>query len=210
MAQGKEGEKDAAMSSASTRGSFDSKPGPEDGLSDALSAADVQCEVYTFKEGLLSKVAHDLLIRAPCATLSVAGSPPRVEASFRAADLRTVCAMRDGRQHPAALSAKDLRKIDESTRADVLHTSRHPEIRFVAQAVDPAATRLHGQLTLHGQTRPVGASVSRDGDRLVARFDLDQRDFGIQPFSAMLGALRIQPRVTVVVTVGLSPSRRPQ
>ena len=36
--------------------------------------------------------------------------------------------------------------------------------------------------------------------RAVAEVELDVRRFDIRPYTAMLGALRVQPRVLVVVT----------
>ena len=52
-----------------------------------------------------------------------------------------------------------------------------------------------GKLTLHGQSQEIRGK--RTGNS--AEFRIDQRAFGIKPYSAMLGALKVKPEVTVRV-----------
>jgi len=88
-------------------------------------------------------------------------------------------------------------------RPEVLDGGRYPEIRL--QAAQPGgvspATHLMVRITLKGMSRdiPVTAAVAVSGTRLTAtgEFDLLQSDFGIQPFSAGLGALQVQDRLRV-------------
>src|SRR6185436_12833380 len=101
-----------------------------------------------------------------------------------------------------ALSARDRRGIEENTRDDVLEARRHPRITFVSTEVvthpDGGAT-VRGDLTLHGVMRPIELRARRDGEWLAAEIELDQTQFGIRPFTAMLGALKVQPVVQVRV-----------
>jgi len=60
---------------------------------------------------------------------------------------------------------------------------------------------VEGELTLVGRSRPVSARVTRAGAQLVTEVRLNQPDFGIKPFSAMFGTLKIQPHVIVRLTV---------
>lgn len=146
----------------------------------------MRVEVMTFKEGLLSRVAHDLKLRTEA----------RVDdgvAVIDASALRVVCAMKKGKEAPRTLSDKDRRSIEQSMRDDVLHTKRFPEIRF--EADEDAGDRVTGTLSLHGVSKPVTLRF-RSG---VARIQLDQRDFGITPFTAMMGALKVQPTIEVVI-----------
>ena len=59
---------------------------------------------------------------------------------------------------------------------------------------------MRGTLSLHGQELSGEFAVKRSEGRAVAEVELDVRRFGIRPFTAMLGALRVSPMVRVVVT----------
>ncbi len=165
------------------------------------TAADAECLVYTFKEGLLSKVAHDLKLRVATFELTVAEDA--IEGRFDPSSLRVVCARKDGQDDPSVLSESDKAKIKKNIRADVLQTKRYDSITFrsteVARDSDQATVR--GELTLHGVTRPIVAQVRREGSWWQTEVTLHQPDFGIKPFSAMLGALKVQPDVRVQLRV---------
>jgi polyisoprenoid-binding protein YceI len=60
---------------------------------------------------------------------------------------------------------------------------------------------VEGTLTLTGVSRPVTVEVRRDGERLVAEVLVHQPAFGIRPYSAMLGALKVKADVLVRVSV---------
>ena len=57
-----------------------------------------------------------------------------------------------------------------------------------------------GELSLHGVTRPLAITARHVGDRWVADVPLHQPDFGIKPFSAFLGSLRVKPDVRVRIS----------
>lgn len=161
------------------------------------------CEVFTFKEGLLSPVAHDLLLRVTAFELAIDPATPAISARLDARSLRVVSAMRDGRPAPDALSAADRADIERTLQGAVLDAGRHPEIRFVssAAAADGGGYRVEGTLTLAGASRPLTVRAVREEGRLVASVRLHQPDFGIKPYRAMLGALRVQPDVVVRVSI---------
>ena len=60
---------------------------------------------------------------------------------------------------------------------------------------------LGGELTLHGVTRPLSAQTRVVAGRQQLEVTLHQPDFGITPYRAMLGTLKIQANVTVRITV---------
>ena len=161
------------------------------------------CEVLTFREGALSALAHDLLLRVTAFELSIDPAAPAVSARFDAASLRVVSAMRDGRPLPDALRPRDLREIEATIASTVLRAPRFAEIRFTSTDVSRREDGYDvlGTLTLAGAARPVAVAVRRDGERLVAEVALHQPTFGIRPYSAMLGALRVKPDVLVRVAV---------
>lgn len=166
--------------------------------------------VFTFKEGLLSAVAHDLRIKVTRFTLAVdagdggdVAGGPRVEARWDAGSLVVDSVMRDGRENPGALGQRDLDKIARTIREDVLQSARHPAITFRSERVELAAerARIEGALTLCGRTRTIAIEAKKDGARWVAEATLHQPDYGIKPYSAMLGTLKIKPDVKVRVSV---------
>ncbi|HJK91224.1 MAG TPA: YceI family protein [Polyangiaceae bacterium LLY-WYZ-15_(1-7)] len=160
-------------------------------------ASQAECLVFTYKEGLLSKIAHDLKIRVERFEVTV--EDERLEASFEPTSLKVVCARKDGRDAPGTLSAGDKKKIEGNIQKDVLETKRHGTIRFVAKDVQRGddTARVTGELTLHGTTREIATTAKKEGSRWVAEVTLHQPDFGIKPYSAMLGTLKIQPDITV-------------
>lgn len=159
--------------------------------------------VLTYKEGLLSPVAHDLKIQVTRFTLDVADDLQSLEATFDATSLRVVSAMRDGRENPGALSDRDRRTIEGNIVDEVLEAKRHPEIRFASGSIARREDRalIAGTLTMHGHSRllTVEAALTDGIWRTTAR--IHQPDWGIRPYSAMLGTLRIQPEVTVTLTL---------
>ncbi len=161
--------------------------------------------VFTFKEGLLSAVAHDLKIRVTSFAVRVDEATNAIEATFDPRSLRVVGAMKDGADARGALSESDRHKIEENILDDVLHVKKHPEIRFVSTSVeeDEGGTgyRVRGKLTLCGQTHEVAFVSRSDGEGQVAEVKLHQPTWGIKPYSAMLGTLKIQPDVMVRIAL---------
>jgi polyisoprenoid-binding protein YceI len=161
------------------------------------------CFVFTYKQGLLSPVAHDLKLRVTAFTIQVSDDYQTLEAVFEAASLRVEAVMRDGQEVQGVLSEKDQRQIEANIARDVLEAQRFPQIRFAAGSIARREGRalIAGTLTLHGYSRLFTVEAGlREGDwSTTAR--LHQPDFGIRPYSAMLGTLRIQPDVRVQVVL---------
>lgn len=161
------------------------------------------CEVLTFREGFLSAMAHDLLLRVGAFELAIDPDAPSVSARLDARSLRVVSALRDGRPLPGALRSTDVRDLEATIAGTVLRAPRFPEIRFTSTAVSRTGDgyEVRGALVLCGATRELAVPVRRDGDRLRAEVTIDQPAFGIRPYTAMLGTLRVRPDVVVRVSV---------
>ncbi|MBE2249768.1 MAG: YceI family protein [Myxococcus sp.] len=162
-----------------------------------LDSTKATVEVLTFKDGLLSAVAHDLKLQVGRFTIDAEAE--KLTGEFDTASLRVIEAMKDGRESPGALSTSMKAEIEKNIVHDVLDARRHPSARFETTVV--TADRVEGALTLHGVTKAIsGRRADVEGQRVV-EFRLDQRDFGIKPYSAMLGTLKIKPEVVVRVSV---------
>jgi polyisoprenoid-binding protein YceI len=60
-----------------------------------------------------------------------------------------------------------------------------------------------GNMTITGTTRPVNVSLNVNGTQITAATKISQKDFGIKPFSAMLGAIKLRDDVDFELTVDL-------
>ena len=162
---------------------------------DAKSA---EVAVYTFKEGFLSRVAHDLKLLAESFTLDV--DDTTAELTLDANSLKVFCVMQEGKEAPPHLSASQHTDIEKNLAKDVLHADRFPTINFRSTQLGPK--EIKGSLTLCGKTREVRGDRWEREWGVEAKFTIAQPDFGIVPYSAMLGAIRVKPEVVVVVRLG--------
>jgi hypothetical protein len=162
-----------------------------------------EVRVFTFKEGLLSAIAHDLEIAVERFSISFDHAHTKVSATFDATSLKVLHPVVHGRPAPGKLSPRDLAKIEGNIGSDVLSTRRHPEVRFESSSVTAEGDGfvIRGDLTLAGRANDIRAVVRREGARWVTEIVLDQPRWGITPYSAMMGTLKIKPEVRVRVSV---------
>ena len=163
---------------------------------------EASCRIYTFKEGVLAGVGHDLVLELT--RFEVRVFPDRIEGSFDATSIRTICARKGKVDQPHVLSASQLEQIDENTRGTVLAVGQFPRIEYVTTQIDrddDEVWSVSGQLSLHGLRRAVSGEATLRGEKRVGLFWLTQPDFGIKPYSALMGTLRVQARVQVEITL---------
>lgn len=177
-----------------------------------LTASSGKLSVYTYKEGFLSAVAHDLLIEVtnfhvelhvPAAGMSLAS----VKAEIQANSLKVICAMKDGLHRHDLLKEKDKADIEVATFKDVLHPDKYPAINFRSTDLQEKEGAYHvkGELTLHGTTRPVEIHArTTTGNDLKGKLVLSQKDFGIKPYKALLGTLKVKNEVEITFDLSLS------
>lgn len=144
-------------------------------------------QVYTWREGLLARVGHDLRLSAP---VVVTREGEVVVATVEAASLRVDGAMKDGRL--VEVSAGDRADIEKALRDDVLEVARHPRIRWRG-GMDG-----QGTLDLRGRSVRLVLPVKVEGSRVRGEVEFAPSLWGIKPFRALLGALKLQDRVRVV------------
>jgi polyisoprenoid-binding protein YceI len=157
-----------------------------------FDAASADCVVLAFREGLLAAVGHDVTLRVSDFTVDV-GADDTIEARFAAASLRVT----------SPSSPADARDIERRAARDVLDAARFPSVVFRSSQVSRSGgtAQVAGTLTLHGVTRSIAFAAVDDGARWHAEVPLDQRQFGIRPYVALLGALRVRPEVIVRLSV---------
>jgi polyisoprenoid-binding protein YceI len=157
--------------------------------------------VFTYKEGLLTPIAHDLKLAVGRFEIDISDDQQMLEATFDASSLKVVTAMRDGRENPGALSEKDRRTIEGTIADEVLDARRYPQIRYASGSIARRDDRalIAGTLTMHGQSRLLTVEATWANSAWTTSARLHQPDWGIKPYSAMLGTLRIQADVTVSI-----------
>lgn len=169
------------------------KIGPDNGL----------LEVHTFREGMAQKVGHDLIMGVERweATVEVGLDVTLVSVALEAdgQSLR----VKEGRHGLKPLSDKDLKDIHENIDDKVL---RKQPITFRSGSIAQADGRLTvaGDLTIAGTTRPADFQLAfEDGNRITGTLKVTQSDWGIKPYKAMMGALKVRDDVDIVVDVAL-------
>ena len=87
-----------------------------------------------------------------------------------------------------------------------LDVRKFPRIIYSANTIEKTSEgyRLSGDLTIHGRSRPrvVDVRTDDDGDswRLSSESVITQSDFGVKPYSQLLGAVKVADDVTVAFT----------
>ena len=167
--------------------------GPENGL----------LEVHTFREGMAQKVGHDLIMGVERweATAEV-GEDGTLAAVALEADGQSL-RVKEGKHGLKPLSDKDLRDIHQTIDDKILN--KQP-VTFRSSSVAQADGRLAvaGELTIAGTTRPADfAPALEDGGRVTGTLKVTQSDWGIKPYKAMMGALKVRDDVDIVLDVAL-------
>jgi len=152
--------------------------------------------VETFREGMLSALGHDLCIAVERFELRV--DRGQLTGSVELASLRVLGCLRRGQLDATVPSPSERAEIEQRMRGEILAASRHPRAS-VRGTVQPSGSdwTLAGTLELKGRAEPLRARIGRAGDQLVSSIELRPSAFGIAPFRALGGALRIADRVLV-------------
>lgn len=169
--------------------------------------------VLTGRVGLGAKAGHDLTIevtRWRGEAVVAPGDPAgcRVTVEVDAASLR----VREGTGGVKALTDGDRVEIEKIMREKVLRAAEHPSITFRSTRVEggPEAFRVEGDLTIAGVTRPVRVDGALAEGRARGRACVAQSHWGIRPYSAFLGALKLRDEVEVIFDVRLrAETKRP-
>ena len=88
--------------------------------------------------------------------------------------------------------------------SEILHPRRFPEIRFESTDIDEEdddELEVHGKLTLHGRTGYLTCKATRRDEHWVVEVPINQPDYGVKPFRAMMGTLKIKPVITIQFSV---------
>ena len=165
-----------------------------------LGPEDATLTVRTGKAGAASKAGHNLRIEVTSwrATLSIGEAPAEAELELTA-DPRSL-RVREGSGGMQALGDDDRASIEQTIDDEVLAGGA---IEFRSRRVAPAADgalSVEGDLALAGASHPVAFDLSGGDDgRLTGRARIRQTDWGIKPYSALFGTLKVVDEVEVEI-----------
>ncbi|WP_293057303.1 YceI family protein [Mycobacterium sp.] len=169
-----------------------------------LQAPDGELRVHTGVTGRAAGMGHRLTIAMSRwrATVQWAGGAP-IRAALRVQV--DSLAVLHGEGGVKALSGPE-KALVRSNALKALDAGRFPEIGFDAATIvqSPGGYRLIGTLSIHGQTRDqvIDLHTTDLGDswRLSAEAAVRQTDFGVKPYSLLMGSLKVADEVTVSFT----------
>ncbi|MDX2052677.1 MAG: YceI family protein [Polyangiaceae bacterium] len=173
-------------------------------MSEALAprSLPLQISLFTFKEGLLARAAHDLCLSVEKCSANLVAEK-RVHAEIAVTSIRVDGAMENGVFQPNQLTESNRREIEGNIRERVLSAASHPLIRFdgTLQESTPQAPTfdVQGELEIRGVRRNLQAQGRRQAGTLSVEFEIKPSLFGIEPFRALMGAIRVADRVKVIV-----------
>jgi len=155
--------------------------------------------VQAFAEGLFSAFGHDpvILIR------NFAGDVQFTPGTYENAKLQIIV---DPNSLAVSNDAKEKDRLDieRTMREEVLETAKYREIVFSSSNIsvnklagERCRVRVIGDLTLHGATQKnlwisTEATVNEASLREQGEFSLKQTDFGIKPYSAAGGTIKLK------------------
>ena len=162
-----------------------------------IVVSESRLEVHTGTDGLLSGLAHDHLICAEEFDGFIEFEPSVPEQSRVSIRLSTkALALRDSELKP-----KDRAEIMKNMRKS-LECDRFPSISFLSQTATPVSGgfEIQGELRIKGRAKTLRTVVAfeSDGDTITAsgRFECLHSEFGMKPYSAAFGAIKVANKLS--------------
>jgi hypothetical protein len=157
--------------------------------------------VRTKRTGAAAKAGHDLLIEVT--SWSATLEPDAEPALTLRADPRSLRVV-EGTGGMQALGEDDKASIAQTIDDEVLQ-GRPIEFRSTRfeSGADGAPVRVEGELELAGERRPLEVALEAGPDgSLSGRAVVTQSEWGMKPYSALFGTLKVVDEVEVAVETG--------
>ena len=163
--------------------------------------------VKTARAGLGAKVGHDLTIEVTrwhgnvvIDAANPANSSVTVELDVDSFEVR------EGTGGVKPLTDADRADIKKTLRGKILDIRQHPTITFGSSQVSGTAEsfRIDGDLTIVGVTQPVTVEGRLAAGRALGSAVIVQSRWGIRPYSAFFGALKLRDEVEVHFDIDLT------
>jgi polyisoprenoid-binding protein YceI len=168
-----------------------------------LGPGDGTLSVRTGRTGTVAKAGHDLLIHVTKWTGTLeTGDAPSVALDADATSLK----VREGTGGLKGLDDGDLANIEQTIDDEVL---KRQDISFRSTRVEETADGLSvtGDLTVRGTTRPIAFDLALADGRVRGTAVVKQTEWGMKPYTALFGALKVADEVRVEIDAALDQSR---
>jgi hypothetical protein len=158
-------------------------------------------ELDTSAKGLLARLGHDLRLAIERFDIEVAEGT--VQGRFELGSLRVIGTLHGERCDTSAPSASDRAQIERTVRDEILHAERYGDAVWRGRVRIAPRLEVQGELTLCGRTAPLELAVARSPGELRAEVALVPSRFGIAPYKALGGALKVADRVLLRASLPL-------
>lgn len=169
--------------------------------SHVLGPENARLTVHTRKGGAAAKAGHDLVIEVTSweGTLDL-GDQTTIMLRADARSMR----VREGSGGMTSLGDDDKANIEQTIDDEVLKGTPI-EFRSTACELSPEGDRMRvsGELELAGRRAPVTFELSLNGGHVSGSATVKQTDFGMKPYSALFGTLKVLDEVQVAVDARL-------
>lgn len=163
--------------------------------------------VRTGRRGAIAKVGHDLQIEVGAwgATVEIGADPQQtvLELTADSGSLR----VREGTGGIQSLGEEERSGIDQTIVEEVL---KGTSIAFRSRSVKPAADgklSVEGDLEMAGGINPIAFDLNLSDDgHVAASAVVKQTDWGMKPYTALFGTLKVADEVEVSIDGKLSPA----
>jgi len=165
--------------------------------------------IKTARTGLGARAGHDLTIevtRWRCDVVLATANPPESAVTMEAeVDSFEV---REGTGGVKPLTDADRAEIKRTLRDKILHAGQNPTITFASTRVSGELESFHieGNLTIVGVSKVVTVDGGLSDGRARGSATIVQSRWGIRPYSAFFGALKLRDEVEVEFDVDLKQS----
>jgi YceI-like domain len=155
--------------------------------------------VRTFRSGAAAKAGHDLLIEVGSWEAALDPASGTVTLMADAGSLRVI----EGSGGIQELDAGDKAGIEKTIEDEVLMGT---VIEFRSTEVELAADgsgRVRGELELAGERHAIGFELVAQDGRLTGSAVVKQSDWGMRPYSALFGTLKVADEVEVAMVAAV-------
>lgn len=172
-----------------------------------LGPTDGRLTIRTGRSGAAAKAGHDLVISVDTwdATLTIDEDPSQSSLTLTA-DADSVRVV-DGSGGIQALGDDDKKNIKQTIDKDVLKKQGIEFRSTSVEANDNGRVIVQGDLTVVGKTNPVRFDLTiGDDGKVSGEAVVKQSDWGMKPYSALFGALKVADEVKVSIEDCALPS----
>ncbi|MFT3714575.1 MAG: YceI family protein [Gordonia sp. (in: high G+C Gram-positive bacteria)] len=166
-----------------------------------LTNNDGELLLHTGVEGRAARTGHNLEIRMDEWTATAEtdgdGHPTSVRLSVPLDSMEVV-----GAQGGLTMMTKSEKKVARGNALKSMNAKKNTTVEYVSSDVqrDGDTYAVSGQLTINGITRAHPLTVTANGAAFSCETVVAQTNFGIKPYSLMMGALKVADQVTISIT----------